>query len=234
MLHNDIRGYRMDPDLAPNAVAARIALRASDLGLPAPHKPVHLSVRWADDAALLVVRPTSSHPLVELAPWLDALGARTIRREEAGLCIQCHDLSRKWARLFRNLRLEAAQLLPDGTAILEVVGGRSDVIALSHHLAQEGSPLRVDRVAPTRPLPSLLTHSQDEAIRTAVAQGYYEIPRPINLHQLAERMGVSSGSLSERLRRAEQRLVMRYVEKTGAAGQEAAKGPGHPRVDGGP
>lgn len=212
MLPQDILAFRMDRAPSPRAVATRIAVRASDIAMPIPGRPLRITLRWVDGTPLLLVPRASPHPLVDLAPWIDALGARTIRNDDEGLWIQCQALSELWARLFRHVRLDAAELLPNGNAVLELTASRWEIATFTRLLAQAGASPRLERVAPIQKPPSLLTPSQDEAIRAAAAHGYYEIPRPLNLHDLAERMGVSSGSLSERLRRAEQRLVRRYIE----------------------
>lgn len=52
---------------------------------------------------------------------------------------------------------------------------------------------------------------QREAIRLAVAEGYYEEPREVELQELAEATGVPRSTLSYRLRRAESTLARRFV-----------------------
>ena len=55
----------------------------------------------------------------------------------------------------------------------------------------------------------------DGLLRIAVSAGYYRIPRLLNLKQLAARLNVTSASISERLRRAEGRVVVQYVTRGG-------------------
>ena len=52
-----------------------------------------------------------------------------------------------------------------------------------------------------------LTAPQFEALSTASNAGYYEIPRDVDLQELAKELGISHQALSERLRRATNRLV---------------------------
>jgi predicted DNA binding protein len=47
-----------------------------------------------------------------------------------------------------------------------------------------------------------LTDRQRETLRTAAEMGYYEVPRRVELEDLAEVLGVSRQAVSERLRRA--------------------------------
>lgn len=52
-----------------------------------------------------------------------------------------------------------------------------------------------------------LTDSQQRTIETALAAGYYEVPRKTTLTDLSDELGVSHQALSERLRRAHKHLV---------------------------
>ena len=52
-----------------------------------------------------------------------------------------------------------------------------------------------------------LTEPQFEALVTALTEGYYEVPRDIDLNDLADELGISHQALSERLRRATGALV---------------------------
>jgi predicted DNA binding protein len=52
-----------------------------------------------------------------------------------------------------------------------------------------------------------LTERQRESLRTATEMGYFEVPRKVELEDLADVLGVSRQAVSERLRRANERLV---------------------------
>lgn len=52
-----------------------------------------------------------------------------------------------------------------------------------------------------------LTSAQYDALRVAVEEGYFAVPRRTNLVVLSDRLGISSQSLSERLRRAEEKVL---------------------------
>ncbi|NHN46636.1 DNA-binding protein [Halostella sp. JP-L12] len=52
-----------------------------------------------------------------------------------------------------------------------------------------------------------LTDRQREALRTAHEMGYFEVPRGASLSEVAEELGISPPSLSERLRRGSAALV---------------------------
>jgi hypothetical protein len=52
-----------------------------------------------------------------------------------------------------------------------------------------------------------ITEKQREAVRTAIAMGYYADPREATLGDLASRLGVSRSALSQRLNAVESKLV---------------------------
>lgn len=52
-----------------------------------------------------------------------------------------------------------------------------------------------------------LTEKQYEAVMVAYEEGYYDVPREINLKELARRLDLSHQALSERLRRGHEALI---------------------------
>lgn len=52
-----------------------------------------------------------------------------------------------------------------------------------------------------------LSESQYETIVRAYNEGYYHVPRAVNLKELADRLGVSHQALSERVRRGHETLI---------------------------
>lgn len=59
-----------------------------------------------------------------------------------------------------------------------------------------------------------LTDPQREALRTAYEMGHFEIPRAASLDEVAAELGITASALSERLRRAQTRLVETTVAST--------------------
>lgn len=59
-----------------------------------------------------------------------------------------------------------------------------------------------------------LTDPQREALRTAYEMGHYEVPRGASLDDVADELGITASSLSERLRRAQTHLVETTVAAT--------------------
>ena len=56
-----------------------------------------------------------------------------------------------------------------------------------------------------------LTREQEEVLETALAMGYFEIPRRASMSDLASELDISSQAVSERLRRGHAALVREYV-----------------------
>lgn len=57
-----------------------------------------------------------------------------------------------------------------------------------------------------------LTKRQRTVIRTAIDEGYYEIPRQVTTEVLAERVGLARRTTEEHLRRAEKNIITRIAE----------------------
>jgi predicted DNA binding protein len=57
-----------------------------------------------------------------------------------------------------------------------------------------------------------LTARQEQIAKIALELGYFEFPKKIKLEELSERLGISPGTLSEILRRAEKNILSRYFQ----------------------
>lgn len=58
-----------------------------------------------------------------------------------------------------------------------------------------------------------LTEAQREALEVALEAGYFEVPRRIDLVELASRLGISDSAASERLRRGTATLLRDAIER---------------------
>jgi len=61
-------------------------------------------------------------------------------------------------------------------------------------------------------LAGAFTERQRELFELAVREGYYEVPRGTTHRELAEKLGVSTATVSEHLQRVESKLVAEYIE----------------------
>jgi predicted DNA binding protein len=72
---------------------------------------------------------------------------------------------------------------------------------------------------------AVLTSLQGKLIARAWVLGYFAVPRRITLHRLARQTGRSAPALGKILRRAEGRLVSRWLSTEGALADEGAVAP---------
>ncbi|MDL5361415.1 helix-turn-helix domain-containing protein [Halalkalicoccus sp. NIPERK01] len=100
--------------------------------------------------------------------------------------------------------------LTDGQWAVELLfPTRERLSRMYEAITERGLPITVDSIheldeaTADRPL----TENQRRTLETALATGYYDIPRETTLSDLAEEMDVSHQALSERLRRAHKQLV---------------------------
>lgn len=93
--------------------------------------------------------------------------------------------------------------------------GHESLSAFTEYCESEGISLDITRVYnPTDPENSLwygLTEPQREAIMLACREGYYDIPRGCTTKELADQLGISDQAVTERLRRAIDRLVTKTL-----------------------
>jgi predicted DNA binding protein len=130
-------------------------------------------------------------------------------------------------RLRRLLSLAGGEVSPTApfriTAEKVVASFRGEEKALRRvmrRLDHEEFPYRVLR-ASGRPYPSdaaaaLLTPLQAEMLARAWVLGYYAVPRRITLTRMAQQTGRSAPALGKILRRAEGRLVVRWLSAEGS------------------
>jgi len=67
------------------------------------------------------------------------------------------------------------------------------------------------REATRRPTPKRLTDDQLEAVITAYEMGYFDVPAQTTQAEMADVLGVTPPSLSERLTRAKEVLVEQHL-----------------------
>lgn len=111
-----------------------------------------------------------------------------------------------------------ASFLGDEKAIRRVVG----------RLDREEFPYRILRASPRPHAPvgadDRLTELQEQLLARAFLMGYYAIPRRATLSRLARSSGRSAPAFGKVLRRAEERLVARWLVSHGRIGERPLPG----------
>lgn len=189
--------------------SARFLSTAAHVGFEPPPVTLRLRLLEAGGKWSLYVHQAEPGPLGPIVDWLAPSAPRRIEFGSRGVLRADFDsLPATW-RGSSLLDMDSLLLLPDGTATASVRGDRSVIASFAKRL--DTARLDIRHLAEDAPPHGFLTRAQQEAIHAAVNAGYYEIPRPVNLHQLAKRLDISCSSLSERLRRAEARIIPHYV-----------------------
>jgi len=201
-----------EPRAATTRAYTRLRATAAQLGFLPPPVTLRLKLLQSSRCWSLFLQPAGESrigPLVEwLEPWSPLrieFGSRKVLRADFD------PLPAEWLARFRSLEVEMLVLYADGSALATVAGPHA---ALATFARTVSSPtVRVTKVADSPRDVPLLTQAQDAALRAAIAAGYYKIPRPLTLQKLAAQMGIAPASLSERLRRAEGRVLTRYAQE---------------------
>ncbi len=139
-------------------------------------------------------------------------------------------------RLRRLLSLAGGEISPTAPfrltpehVVASFHGEERAIRRVLHRLDREAFPYRVVR-ASGRPRPAveapLLTPLQAELLARAWVLGYYAVPRRITLSRLARQSGRSAPALGKILRRAEGRLVVRWLTNEGPVPPPAPAGGG--------
>lgn len=211
--------------MGQDLVEARIQLRCVDIGIGPPGVPARLrATREAGEWRLYASSPSGT--VAPLVGWLEAQAPVDIEVDSARLVTASFREPPRPLAFLSEPPVAEATLDPSGVLSVFARGARQEVHALLVQLEAAGLAPHVRHLAPPLHHEPLLTGAQDAAVRAAASAGFYQVPRKLTLHELAASMGVSTSSLSERLRRAEARLVMRYVREDGhRAHVEAARDP---------
>ncbi|MDR3282279.1 MAG: helix-turn-helix domain-containing protein [Candidatus Methanoplasma sp.] len=80
---------------------------------------------------------------------------------------------------------------------------------LLHRLAEIGIAVK-RKSTMNADVSTLLSDKQEEAVLTAFANGYYDIPRKMNMTELSEIMECSKSTLDVTLRNAERKIICRH------------------------
>jgi predicted DNA binding protein len=101
------------------------------------------------------------------------------------------------------------------------VSDRRDIKSVLERLRSKADKVRVRRIGPVEDCEDLLdstdmhemTTKQKETLEVAVSEGYYDEPEEITLGELADRFDVSKSAVSQRLKRAESKIVISSLEE---------------------
>jgi predicted DNA binding protein len=80
-------------------------------------------------------------------------------------------------------------------------------------LEKTGHPVNVRKIGKFEQQIGVLTENQERIFWLALKSGFFDYPRQIGMTELAAKLGISAGTLSEILRRGTRRLLEHYFKK---------------------
>ncbi|SDX91669.1 helix-turn-helix domain-containing protein [Halobellus clavatus] len=110
-----------------------------------------------------------------------------------------------------GIPLELPITIADGEVSVEVTAPRERLSELGTLLEQFGVPFDLVSVTQSVDTQSLLTAEQYELLETAIERGYYDTPRTSTLTELADAVGLAKSTTSEKLHRAEGKVIKEFV-----------------------
>lgn len=160
----------------------------------------------------ILARWLKPHPGIEDVRVAPGIAPKLLRAK-------VQELPAAWSLVASYARVHHLDLGPDGHASWFVEGVRDQVWALVQQLDQTSPTPMAPTEIRCRPVhggrsDAPISRRQFETLATAVALGYYEIPHHLDLRALASRTGISLGSVSELLRRAEAAVLTHYVDSS--------------------
>ena len=80
-------------------------------------------------------------------------------------------------------------------------------------LEKAGHPVNVRKIGKFEPQIGVLTENQERIFWLALKSGFFDYPRQVGMAELAAKLGISSATLSEILRRGTRRLLEHYFKR---------------------
>ena len=183
------------------------------------HPDARIRVRTATvgEPATLVTEVTAPALAPVIAAISEAEGVETLdildRHGDTAVCrLTVADAGPLAAAAAAGAPPEYPFTVADGAINWELTATQEALADLADRLDERGLDFSVAEMRPGDDGEPLLTPRQRNVVQTAVDSGYYEVPRGCSLATVAERTDLSKSTCSEILRRAEKRLLRRYLD----------------------
>jgi predicted DNA binding protein len=112
-----------------------------------------------------------------------------------------------------GIPIEPPVVVQNGIARVEIRASNDRLSELGEQLERFGHSFTVEAIYEDAAPKQLLSERQRDLLLAAVERGYYETPRACSLTELADSIGIAKSTCSEILRRAERRVVHRFVDE---------------------
>ena len=108
------------------------------------------------------------------------------------------------------LLISSRKVGPSTVSFGVVSGRKSYLYGLLEKLKSEGFNVEKESSSFTA-YDSILTHRQEETLRVALENGYYDIPKKINTEGLAKKLNCTRSTVNTTLRNGEKKLIQYYM-----------------------
>ncbi len=196
-----------------DAVAQRVDMNCTAAGFAPPPCAVHIRFEQASAGWRLIILTPPGRP-IDVVRWLKPYNPSRIEIEPGlgpkSLTVHFEHLPLPWQGFLATVAVHCIEMTPEGTAsfFTDCAGHRLQSVVQNG----TGKPVVRVRESLTGPASTTLTRRQMEILALAVALGYYEVPRRLNLRDLAERVELSPAATSELLRRGERLIILSYFD----------------------
>lgn len=112
-----------------------------------------------------------------------------------------------------GIPIEMPVEIQDGTATVDVSAAHDRLSELGEQFSAMGIDFEIEYIQQRLHPDQLLTERQQEVLKFAVSNGYYDTPRKCTLTELAEEIGLAKSTCSETLHRAEEVVMKKFVEE---------------------
>jgi len=172
--------------------------------MPADDTGVGLVEVSADDVEPIVTA-IDGHESVTSVTVLEAQPERALVQFETTEPLLIRSMSEA------GIPLELPITIEDGEVTVELAAPREKLSELGTLLDSFGIQFDLLSITQSIDTQSLLTDDQYDLLEQAVERGYYDTPRTCTLTDLAEAVGLAKSTTSEKLHRAEGKVLKRFV-----------------------
>jgi hypothetical protein len=175
-----------------------------------------LAAMPADDTGvgLVEIAADDVEPIVAAIDGHESVTSVTVLQAQAGEALVQFETTQPL--LIRSMSeagipLELPITIEDGEVTVELAAPREKLSELGTLLENFGIQFDLLSITQSIDTQSLLTDDQYELLAEAVERGYYDTPRTCTLTDLAETVGLAKSTTSEKLHRAEGKVLKRFV-----------------------
>jgi len=160
----------------------------------------------SDDISKRIIEKIQENPNVCQAVFTYKEGDRSLGTVETDRCYLCKALTNSQCFLAESVLKEGG-----GLSWTLLASELTQISMLMDNLKKTGC--QVDLVRKSKlTRKDILTKHQENIIRAAHDRGYFHYPRGISLKELAKVLNISPSTLSETLRRGEEKIMSKYFE----------------------